>query len=138
MRTSPVPDMLKVVANNVNKKVQDIRLFESGRIYLPSDDVKELPEERKYICIALCGDEDFFSLKGLLENLFDAFGIKNLRYMNDAADYYHPGRKASVYAGGSKLGEFGEIYPDVADAFDIGRRVYRITSYNVCYTKLLR
>jgi phenylalanyl-tRNA synthetase beta chain len=124
MRTSPVPDMLKVVANNINKKAADIRLFESGRVYLPSDDEKELPEERKYICIALCGDEDFFSLKGVLENLFDAFGIKNLRYMSEAADYYHPGRKASVYAEGSKLGEFGEIYPDVAEAFDISRRVY--------------
>ncbi len=125
MRTSPVPDMLKVVANNINKKVPDIRLFESGHIYLRSDDAKELPEERKYICIALCGgDEDFFSLKGVLENLFDAFGMKNLRYMNEAADYYHPGRKASVYAGGSKVGEFGEIYPDVAEAFGISRRVY--------------
>ncbi len=124
MRTSPLPDMLKVVANNINKKVPDIRLFESGRIYLPSSDEKELPEERKYICIALSGNEDFFSLKGVLENLFDAFGIKSLRYMNDAADYYHPGRKASVYAGGSKLGEFGEVYPDVADAFGISKRVY--------------
>jgi len=122
MRTSPVPDMLKVVANNINKKVPDIRLFESGRIYLPSGE--ELPEERKYICIALCGDEDFFTLKGLIENLFDAFGIKNLRYMKEAADYYHPGRKASVYAGGSKIGELGEIYPDVTEAFGISRRVY--------------
>ena len=60
----------------------------------------------------------------MLENLFDAFGIKSLRYMNDAANYYHPGRKASVYAGGSKLGEFGEVYPDVADAFGISKRVY--------------
>ncbi len=124
MRTSPIPDMLKVVANNINKKAEDIRLFEAGRIYLPSDDEKELPEERKYICIALCGSEDFFSLKGVLENMFDAFGIKNLRYMNEAADYFHPGRKASVYAGGSKLGEFGEIHPDVASAFGIGKRVY--------------
>ncbi len=124
MRTSPLPDMLKVVANNINKKVPDIRLFESGRVYCPSDSEKELPEEKKYICIALSGDEDFFSLKGVLENLFDAFGIKNLRYMSEAADYYHPGRKASVYAGGSKLCEFGEVYPDVAEAFGISKRVY--------------
>lgn len=124
MRTSMAPDMLKVVANNINKKVPDIRLFESGRVYLPAADLKELPEERKTLCIALCGDEDFFSLKGVLENLFDAFGIKGLRYMNDAAGYYHPGRRASVYAKGSKLGEFGEIYPDVAAAFGISRRVY--------------
>ena len=30
MRTSPVPDMLRVVANNINRKAERIRLFEAG------------------------------------------------------------------------------------------------------------
>ncbi len=124
MRTSPIPDMLKVVANNINKKISDIRLFESGRIYIPSEDAKELPEEHKYICIALCGDEDFFTLKGVIENLVEAFGVKQIHYMPEAETYFHPGRKASVYANGSKVGEMGEIHPDVAGAFGISRRVY--------------
>ena len=62
MRTSPVPDILKVVSTNLKKKVDSIRLFECGRVYLPGAD-DELPEESKYICIAACGNEDFFSLK---------------------------------------------------------------------------
>ncbi len=124
LRTSPVPDMLKVTAGNLNRKAKDIRLFEAGRVYLPSNDGDELPEERKYISIALCGEEDFFSLKGMVENLLDAFGIRGMRYMADGAEYFHPGRKASVYAGGEKLGELGEIHPDVSAAFGIGKRVY--------------
>jgi len=124
MRTSPIPDILKVAAVNLNRKAKDFRLFETGRVYLPSDDAGELPDERKYICIALCGDEDFFSVKGVVENLLDVFGIHNRRYMADGAEYYHPGRKASVYAGGEKLGELGEVHPDVCAAFDIGKRVY--------------
>lgn len=124
MRTSAVPDMLKVTANNLNRKVKDIRLFEAGRVYLPPEEDGELPDERKYICIALSGDEDFFSLKGVLENLLEAFGIYNTRYMADGEDYFHPGRRASVYAGGEKLGELGEVHPDVCAAFDITKRVY--------------
>ena len=124
MRTSPVPDMLKVVAGNLNRKAKDIRLFETGRAYLPADEVGELPDERKYICVALCGENDFFSIKGVVENLLDAFGIRSIRFMAEASEYYHPGRKASVYAGGEKLGELGEMHPDVCAAFDIGKRVY--------------
>jgi phenylalanyl-tRNA synthetase beta chain len=124
MRTSPVPDMLKVTANNLNRKVGDIRLFETGRVYLPSEKVSDLPDERKYVCIALCGEEDFFSLKGIVENLLEAFGIQNTRYLPDGAVYFHPGRKAIVYAGGEKLGELGEIHPDVCTAFGISKRVY--------------
>lgn len=125
LRTSPLPDMLKVTAGNLNRKVKDIRLFESGRVYLPTIDGGELPEERKYISIALCGEEeDFFSLKGIVQNLLDAFGIRGTKYMADGAEYFHPGRRASVYAGGEKLGELGEIHPDVSGAFGISKRVY--------------
>ena len=124
LRTSPVPDILKVVANNINQKVQDIRLFETGRVYLPVNGIKELPEENKYVCIALSGDEDFFSLKGVVGNLLDAFGIRRAKYETGGAVYYHPGRCAALYAGGEKLGELGEIHPDVADAYGIGKRVY--------------
>ncbi len=124
MRTSPVPDMMKVVAGNLNRKAKDIRLFETGRVYLPTGEEGTLPDERKYACIALCGDHDFFSIKGVVENLLDAFGIRSTRFMADASEYYHPGRKASVYGGGEKLGELGEVHPDVCAAFDIGKRVY--------------
>ncbi len=124
LRTSPVPDILKVVANNLNQKVMQVRLFESGRVYHPTSAKNELPKEKKYICIAVCGEEDFFSLKGITENIFEAFGIKKVKFSNEAAVYYHPGRKSSVYAGKEKLGELGEIHPDVALAFGINKRVY--------------
>ena len=91
MRTSPVPDMLKVVAGNLNQKVQDIRLFEIGRVYLPTADTKELPEEHKYVCIAQCGDEDFFALKGVVENMLDAFGIKRRKIYDGRCGVLPPG-----------------------------------------------
>lgn len=121
MRTSAVPDILKVVATNLKMKVSDVRLFECGRVYHLTDD---LPEENKYICISLCGDEDFFTLKGVVENLLESFGIIELSLAPEASSYYHPGRSASLYIDGEKAGELGEIHPDVAKAYDIDKKVY--------------
>ncbi len=123
MRTSPVPDMLRVIATNLNRKAENIRLFESGRVYLnakPGD----LPEERKYLCIGLCGDEDFFSLKGVVENLLEAFGIHNVKFTPEGSVYYHPGRKAAIGVKNARLGEMGEVHPDVAGEYGINKRVY--------------
>lgn len=121
MRTSPVPEMLKVVASNLNKKTGDIKLFETGRVYLKQDE--GLPDERKFVCIAICEDDGFLSLKGVVENLLDSFGIRKAKFTAEGAAYYHPGRKAAVYAGSDKLGEIGEIHPDVLEAFGVGKRV---------------
>ncbi len=122
MRTSPVPDMMRVIALNLNKRTQNIRLFETGRVYLKKADA--LPEERKYICMGMCGDEDFFSLKGAVENLLDVYGLRNLRFLPESSDYYHPGRRAGIYIRHEKLGELGEIHPDVAEKYGIEKRVY--------------
>lgn len=123
MRISPLPDMLKVVANNLNKNNEDIRLFEAGRIYCNKDN--SLPDEKKYICLAICSDEDFFSLKGVVENLAHSFGIRNLDFVFGAAPYYHPGRNARVFSGNIQIGQMGEVSKEVAESFGIfGKRVY--------------
>ncbi len=121
MRTTPVPAMLKSVETNLNKKAQDIKLFETGRVYLRSGN-ELLPEEKRYVCIAVCGDE-FLSLKGTVETILEAFGIKKARFIAEGAEFYHPGRKASVYSGNVKLGETGEMHPDIAEAYGIEKRV---------------
>lgn len=122
MRTSPLPEMLKAIANNINRKAKDIKLFESGRVYLPREN-EILPDEEKYILIASCNDDGFLTLKGAVESLFDMFGIGEAKYVAQGARYFHPGRKASIYSHKDKIGEIGEIHQDVADAFGISRRV---------------
>ncbi len=121
MRTTPIPAMLKAVETNLNQKAKDLRLFETGRTYM-RDEKDVLPDEEQYVCIAVCGDE-FLQLKGTVENLLEAFGIKKAKFAAEGAAYFHPGRKAAVYSGSVKLGEMGEIHPDVADAFGIEKRV---------------
>lgn len=123
MRTSPLPEMLKSVANNLNKKVTDIKLFEVAKTYTPSP-CELLPIEAGYIELALCsGEDDFLKAKGTVENILDSFGIKKAKFNAGGPEYYHPYRKAAIYSGDIKLGEIGEIYKDTADAFGINKRV---------------
>ena len=38
--------------------------------------------------------------------------------------YYHPGRKAVLSVSGVKIATIGEIHPDIAENFEIEKRVY--------------
>ena len=131
MRTTPAADMLTVVSTNLNKKVKDIRLFEIGKVYLPKSlPLADLPDEKPYLCIALCGkSEDFYTLKGVVENLLWQLNIKNAAFEEGGPVYLHPGRKAKILAGGVELGCIGEVHPDVAAHFDIGERIYMAELY---------
>ena len=66
---------------------------------------------------------DFFDLKGLVEATLEVLGVE---YSIEAGSHpaLHPGRSAKVVVEGETVGVFGEIHPDVTDAFDIAHRVY--------------
>jgi phenylalanyl-tRNA synthetase beta chain len=135
MRTSPVPDMLKVMSRNINMKQKDIRLFETGRVYLPEETpIKELPLEQHFICLGISGkDEDFYTLKGTLENAADILGIKKLNFEFGGPDYYHPGRKANILVNKTIVGQMGEVHPDVLKNYDVDERAYLA---NICLEAL--
>ena len=127
MRTVALPSMLEVVARNVNFSNEDVRLFEMASVYLPTPDENELPTEKKVITLAAYGkDEDFYTLKGIVENILALAGIENAKYVsvNDNAAY-HPGRCAKVVtADGHELGVLGQIHPLTAQNYGISVPVY--------------
>jgi len=56
MRTSLVPSLVEAAALNARRQVNDVRLFELGKVYLPRElPLKELPEERWTVALALMG-----------------------------------------------------------------------------------
>ena len=66
---------------------------------------------------------DFYTVKNIVVWLLAKFGVTaTIEAAGDA--YYHPGRKAVMTAGETRLAALGEIHPDVAEAFDIKGRVY--------------
>ncbi len=124
MRTTLVPSMLNTVAANLNRGIPEGRLFELSKVFVPAEKPGELPTEKSALCISACGEYvDFYTMKNIVVWLLAKFGV-TAAISADGDGYYHPGRKAVMTVDGEKLATLGEIHPDVAEAFDINRRVY--------------
>ena len=125
MRTQLVTSMLTVMATNINRKIEAGRFFEESKRFIPKAlPVTEQPDELPTLCIGLYGkDEDFFTLKGIVEELMTLFGA-HTQYKRSNESYLHPGRQAEVIANNVSCAVFGEVHPAVAKNYDIDTRVY--------------
>ncbi len=125
MRTQLVTSMLNVMATNYNRKASAVRLFEVSKLFVPKSlPLTEQPLEKPALSIGLYGEgETFFTLKGLLEQLFAAFDLQ-VSYTRSAEPYLHPGRQAKVMYGDSEIAVFGELHPDTAEVIGIGTKAY--------------
>ena len=117
MRTTLIPGMLATLARNIKRKTGFGRFFEVGNVHF--DNNPDLPEERKMLGLAYMGNEDFFTIKGTLEQLFTAMNIQNIRFRAGGGEYLCPGKKAQIFADDECIGEVGALHPDVENAFEI-------------------
>jgi phenylalanyl-tRNA synthetase beta chain len=144
MRTSMVPSMLNMLAYNLNRGSDNVRLFEAGNVFEASTADAQSPEkalELKRISIGATGNVDagvvhglapgaaarpfsFFDLKGDVENLLSSFSHWTLYYDAHTADYYHPGRSARAVLDGATVAQFGQIHPEVAAARKLRQDVF--------------
>lgn len=125
MRTSPLNGMLGSLSTNYNRRNKDVKLYELANIYLPKAlPLTELPDERMQLTLGMYGEGDFFTMKGVVEELFDKLGMVKKVHYDPSCDrpYLHPGRKADIVYEGVTLGYVGELHPDVADNYKIGER----------------
>jgi phenylalanyl-tRNA synthetase beta chain len=140
MRTSMVPSMLNMLAYNLNRGSDNIRLFEAGNVFEASG-TDSMPLELKRISIGATGSVDaevvhglapeaaarplsFFDLKGDIESLLAPFSHWTIYYDSETADYYHPGRSARAVMDGTTVAQFGQIHPDVAAARKLRQDVF--------------
>lgn len=123
MRTTLVPNLLEVLSRNFNRRVEEASAFEIGNVFFPKQQpLVELPIEKKTMVIGMYGEnEDFYSLKGVVEELLETMGIKGYKYEAEKAHgSYHPGRCANiVFSDNHILGTLGEVHPSVLENYDI-------------------
>ncbi|HZJ78693.1 MAG TPA: phenylalanine--tRNA ligase subunit beta [Clostridia bacterium] len=125
MRTTPLPSLLDVLARNYNNRNENIKVFELATVYF-SQGTKKLPVENQIISIGMYGDDcNFYSVKGVVEELIcqtgiDSYDIEVLT--NDSS--LHPGRAAKLLLNGEELATIGEIHPAVLDNYGFDTRVY--------------
>lgn len=148
MRTSLVPGMLTMLAYNLNRGNQDVRLFESANVFhADGAGVTEL----RHVCLGATGQVipvnvhqtarpvSFFDLKGDIETLLRPFEHKALCYDPQTADYYRPGRSARAVMDGDIVAQFGRLHPEAASRRKLRQDVFIAELYlDVLYKRGLR
>ena len=133
MRTSPLPGMLDMLSYNLNRGINDVRLFELGSIYEFSG---QNSAETRRAAMGATGSAlpasvfqtarpySFFDLKGDVETLLDAFEHTTLHYDAQVPAYYHPGSAARAVMDGDVVAHFGQVHPNLAGARKLRQDVF--------------
>ncbi len=153
MRTSTIPSMLDVLSFNYNNRNEKACLFEISKEYIPVEEKRsyqggdaflvnsgkprheyeyQLPDELQRLTIGMYGgNADFYTLKGIIEQIFAELNIKDVEYIRacdceifDEKYALHPGRSAVILKNGKYLGIMGEIHPEVQDNYELGAKTY--------------
>jgi phenylalanyl-tRNA synthetase beta chain len=141
LRSSLIPGALNVVANNINKGEEDLKLFEIGNVFIKksSNGINSFDdfEEKPSLLLLLTGKEqvkqwnlpekksDFFSLKGLVDSFIMKFSLDNV--LNDS--YYHDGNRNFAYYfekrnKEQRVGFGGKLNIEVLKQYDISQDVF--------------
>ncbi len=133
MRSSLLPGLLDMVAYNLNRGNNDVRLFEAGEIFAKCG---ERHEEHRTLAFAATGDlipanvhrpaepYTFFHMKGDIEELLVAFQHGGLYFDTMTPPYFHPGRSARAVLDGETVARFGQLHPEVAAARKLRQDVF--------------
>lgn len=125
LRTQLITSMLTVLSTNISRKNTSGRFFELSKRFIAKQlPITEQPEELPTLSIGIYGsDEDFFTLKGIIEELMKLFGA-HTQYERSCEPFFHPGRQALVKANNTSAAILGEIHPSVASQYGIENRIY--------------
>jgi phenylalanyl-tRNA synthetase beta chain len=134
MRTSLVPGLLDALRRNVLRQLQDVRLFEIAKIFVPQSG-EDLPREEQWLAGVMYGSReeaswltppaplDFFDLKGAVETLLAGLSVPEVRFAPESLPGYLL-YGASVSSREENLGFLGALSPISAEKFDLEGAVF--------------
>ncbi|MCR4933872.1 MAG: phenylalanine--tRNA ligase subunit beta [Lachnospiraceae bacterium] len=120
MRTTLAPQMIQALARNQKNGILEGRIFELGNKFIAGKlPLEDYPDERETICIGVFGEnEDFFSLKGLVDAIADSLDIE-FEYEETTKTFLHPYRTAKVLCEGVEIGYLGQLLYEIVDELDM-------------------
>ncbi|UJF24474.1 phenylalanine--tRNA ligase subunit beta [Suttonella sp. R2A3] len=119
MRLSLLPGLVNALAYNRNRQQQDLRLFETGKVFIPQGEKAVDCVQETRVAGVMSGREapeqwsvepraiDFYDVKAVVENLLDGRGD----YQPTKQHYLHPGKGADVFIDGQYVGCIGALHP---------------------------
>ena len=131
MRQSLIYNSIEVVAYNLNRQNNRLKLFELGNIYGKNNN--KYVEERR-LSISIVGEafesnwniqqspDSFFYGKGVIIDLFETFGYNNIKFSNiDRPDFDFA---CEISAQNKTFGYYGLISKKVKEKYSIEKEIY--------------
>jgi phenylalanyl-tRNA synthetase beta chain len=131
LRRSLLPGLVRAAARNLRRGVDEVRLFEVGRVFV-SRALGEFPAEplRAAAVWAGAGDPPHWSRASRPADLYDAAGVVesllaaarregNFSREPDSRPGFHPGRSVSWRTPAGTVAWCGEIHPDLRLSLDL-------------------
>jgi phenylalanyl-tRNA synthetase beta chain len=137
--------MLHLLRNNLNRGLEDIRLYEIGKVYernpfhtqrgslrTPEGAVRETA----VLTLGACGSGspafwaeraracDFFDLKGEIEAVLGSFDVQQLYFDALVPAHFHPGRSARAVVNGMTVATFGQLHPEIAAEWKLKSEIW--------------
>jgi phenylalanyl-tRNA synthetase beta chain len=125
MRTTSVNGLLVSLGTNYKRRNKNVALYEIGNVYLSDElPITKLPDERTQITLGFYGDGDFFTMKGVIEQIFGKLGMAEKAKVENKGKrtFLHPGRQGEINYQDVSVGYLGEVHPRVATAYGIGEK----------------
>jgi phenylalanyl-tRNA synthetase beta chain len=129
MRTSLLPGLAEAMRRNRARQQERVRLFEIGRSFHSAGN-NEAPTETRRIAAIACGgadaeqwavgarDIDFYDLKSEVQGLLALAGARAEFRVADEP-FGHPGRSATIWCDGRRIGWVGHLHPRLGKALDL-------------------
>ncbi|WP_100405056.1 phenylalanine--tRNA ligase subunit beta [Bacillus solitudinis] len=133
MRTSLIPHLFDVLTHNLNRKNNDVHVYEMGSVFTSEEEtITKQPNEREMVAGALTGmwhehawqgekkPVDFYVVKGILEGIFAELGLEEeIDFVQAKKPGLHPGRTATITFAGQEIGFIGQVHPTTQKAEDL-------------------
>jgi phenylalanyl-tRNA synthetase beta chain len=144
MRTSMIPSILKILSFNIRQGNPNLKLFETGKIFLNQNDIFNSfidgIDEREQLVVAITGNStprqwgvpdkkfDFFDLKGAIVELLEHLRIPKYKInpIPTSSNIFSE-NSAEIFVNKTKIGIIGGIKKNVLDKYEIEFPVFIAT-----------
>ncbi|MDI6781588.1 MAG: phenylalanine--tRNA ligase subunit beta [bacterium] len=137
---SLIPNLLEVAAWNINRGIDEVKIFEIARVFFMSDSFNnDLPVEQEHLGIMMRDDGDkvrwdgqkqkglgFYDLSGILHALFAEMGIHRYTIEETEDKRFHPCVCAKIMVGDERIGLIGQINPSITEHLKLPQNIYAL------------
>ncbi|MBN8560324.1 MAG: phenylalanine--tRNA ligase subunit beta [Leptolyngbya sp. UWPOB_LEPTO1] len=134
LRTDLINGLIEAFQYNLEQGNGALNGFEIGHVFTQEEDLIEAeaiagilggdPSQGKWVRGGKDQPMTWFEAKGILESVFDRVGLP-VEFQPDRRDpRLHPGRTASLWVRGDRLGTFGQLHPQLRQERGLPDEVY--------------